>query len=85
MTVPDTIGQPRLIPLRYRVPEGSAPILLKLVYKNPTGSMKDRMPLAMVDAAEADGRLSPGGSVVEYTGGTAAFRPFRKSRGQMRP
>jgi cysteine synthase A len=48
----------------------SARILLKLEYENPTGSMKDRMALAMVEAAEADGRLRPGGSVVEYTGGS---------------
>jgi cysteine synthase A len=52
------------------VPEGSARILLKLEYENPTGSMKDRMALAMVEAAESDGRLPPGGSVVEYTGGS---------------
>ena len=70
MTVLDTIGRTRLIPLRHIVPEGSARILLKLEYENPTGSMKDRMALAMVEAAEADGRLRPGGSVVEYTGGS---------------
>jgi cysteine synthase A len=52
------------------VPEGSARILLKLEYENPTGSMKDRMALAMVEAAQADGRLGPEGSVVEYTGGS---------------
>jgi cysteine synthase A len=52
------------------VPKGSARILLKLELENPTGSMKDRMALAMVEAAEADGRLRPGGSVVEYTGGS---------------
>ncbi|MGQ0720763.1 MAG: PLP-dependent cysteine synthase family protein [Candidatus Eiseniibacteriota bacterium] len=70
MTVIDTIGGTRLVPLRYMVPEGSARILVKLEYENPTGSMKDRMALAMVEAAEADGRLRPGGSVVEYTGGS---------------
>ncbi len=70
MTVLDTIGRTRLIPLQHIVPEGSARILLKLEYENPTGSMKDRMALAMVEAAEADGRLRPGGSVVEYTGGS---------------
>jgi cysteine synthase len=69
-TVLDTIGRTRLVPLRHLVPEGSARILLKLEYENPTGSMKDRMALAMVEAAEADGRLRPGGSVVEYTGGS---------------
>lgn len=43
---------------------------MKLECENPTGSMKDRMALAMVEAAEADGRLRSGGSVVEYTGGS---------------
>jgi cysteine synthase len=66
----DSIGKTRLIPLQHLVPKESARILLKLEYENPTGSMKDRMALAMVEAAEADGRLRPGGSVVEYTGGS---------------
>ncbi len=70
MTVLDAIGRTRLLPLRHLVPEGSARILLKLEYENPTGSMKDRMALAMIEAAEADGRLRPGGAVVEYTGGS---------------
>ena len=70
MTVLDTIGGTSLVPLRHLVPERSARILIKLEYENPTGSMKDRMALAMVEAAEADGRLRPGGSVVEYTGGS---------------
>jgi cysteine synthase A len=70
VTVLDNIGGTRLLPLRHMVPSGSARILLKLEYENPTGSMKDRMALAMVEAAEADGRLRPGGSVVEYTGGS---------------
>ncbi len=70
MTVLDTIGRTTLLPLRHLVPEGSAGIHLKLEYENPTGSMKDRMALAMIEAAEADGRLKPGGGVVEYTGGS---------------
>ena len=70
MSVLDTIGKTRLVALRHGVPTGSARILLKLEYENPTGSMKDRMALAMIEAAEADGRLRPGGSVVEYTGGS---------------
>jgi cysteine synthase A len=69
-TVLDTIGGTTLVPLRHIVPTGSARILIKLESENPTGSMKDRMALAMVAAAEADGRLRPGGSVVEYTGGS---------------
>lgn len=70
MTVLDTIGGTRLVPLRHLVPKESARILVKLEYENPTGSMKDRMALAMVEAAEKDGRLRPGGTVVEYTGGS---------------
>ncbi len=66
----DTIGGTRLYALRRLAPADGARILLKLEYENPTGSMKDRMALAMVEAAEADGRLQPGGSVVEYTGGS---------------
>ena len=69
-TVLDSIGGTRLMRLRSIVPEGSARVLIKLEYENPTGSMKDRMALAMVEAAERDGRLKPGGSVVEYTGGS---------------
>jgi cysteine synthase A len=52
------------------VPGNSARVLLKLESENPTGSMKDRMALAMIEAAERDGRLARGGSVVEYTGGS---------------
>jgi cysteine synthase A len=70
VSVLDAIGHTGLIPLRSIVSEKSAQILVKLEYENPTGSMKDRMVLAMVEAAEADGRLQPGGSVVEYTGGS---------------
>src|SRR5919112_3458182 len=70
MTVLDTIGRTTLMPLQRIIPKGSARILLKSENENPTGSMKDRMALAMIEAAEADGRLEPGGSVVEYTGGS---------------
>ena len=56
--------------LRKIVPKNGTRILLKLENKNPTGSMKDRMALAMIKAAEGDGRLKPGGCVVEYTAGT---------------
>jgi len=70
VTVLETIGRTTLLPLQHMVSKQSARILLKLEYENPTGSMKDRMALAMVEAAEADGRLPGGGSVVEYTGGS---------------
>jgi cysteine synthase A len=70
MSVLETIGRTRVLPLEHLVPAGHARIVLKLEYENPTGSMKDRMAHAMVAAAEADGRLRPGGSIVEYTGGS---------------
>lgn len=66
----ETIGGTPLVALERIVPEGCARILLKLESANPTGSMKDRMALAMIEAAERDGRLRPGGRVVEYTGGS---------------
>ena len=64
------IGNTSLVPLRTVVPKNGARLLLKLESENPTGSMKDRMALAMIEAAEQDGRLKPGGTVVEYTGGS---------------
>ena len=66
----DCIGKTSLLALRHIVATNGARILLKLENENPTGSMKDRMALAMVDAAEADGRLTKDGSVVEYTAGS---------------
>jgi cysteine synthase A len=64
------IGNTSLLALRRVVSGSGARILLKLEGENPTGSMKDRMALGMIEAAEADGRLGAGGSVVEYTGGS---------------
>jgi cysteine synthase A len=66
----ECIGNTSLLALRNIVPKNGSRILLKLESENPTGSMKDRMALAMIEAGEADGRLKPGGSVVEYTGGS---------------
>ena len=69
-TILQLVGNTSLLALRHVVPASGARILLKLESENPTGSMKDRMALAMIEAAEADGRLKPGGPVVEYTGGS---------------
>ncbi|HEU0299228.1 MAG TPA: pyridoxal-phosphate dependent enzyme, partial [Longimicrobium sp.] len=67
------IGNTPLIELRVVVPPGAARVVAKLEWANPTGSMKDRMARATLDAAEADGRLQPGGTVVEYTAGTTGI------------
>jgi cysteine synthase A len=69
-TILDTIGNTSLLALRTIRPANGARILVKLESENPTGSMKDRMALAMIEAAEADGRLAANGTVVEYTGGS---------------
>jgi cysteine synthase len=69
-TILDRIGNTSLLPLRNIATPNGVRILLKIESENPTGSMKDRMALAMIEAAEADGRLRSGGSVVEYTGGS---------------
>jgi cysteine synthase A len=66
----DRIGNTGLVRLRTVTAGNGSRILLKLESENPTGSMKDRMALAMIDAGEADGRLAAAGSVVEYTGGS---------------
>src|SRR4051812_373822 len=66
----ERIGSTPMLALRSVVPAGSARVVLKLESENPTGSMKDRMALAMIEAAEKDGRLKSGGNVVEYTGGS---------------
>src|SRR5437879_4190928 len=66
----ECIGNTSLLALRKIVPKNGARLLLKLENENPNGSMKDRMALAMIEAAEADGRLTPNGFVVEYTAGS---------------
>jgi cysteine synthase A len=66
----ESIGKTPLVELKRVVPAGSARVLVKLESHNPTGSMKDRMALAVVDRALSSGRLAPGGTVVEYTGGS---------------
>lgn len=64
------IGGTPLVRLRRVVERGSADVLVKLEYYNPTGSYKDRMALAMIEGAEARGALRPGMRVVEFTGGS---------------
>ena len=66
----ERIGSTSLIQLRSLDSGDNARVLVKIESENPTGSMKDRMALAMIEAAEKDGRLKRGGNVVEYTGGS---------------
>jgi cysteine synthase len=66
----EAIGNTPLVRARRCAPPNGAELWLKLEYRNPTGSMKDRMALAMIEGAERDGLLSTGDTVVEYTGGS---------------
>jgi cysteine synthase len=70
MDILQAIGNTSLVQLRNVVPAGCADVFVKLEWENPTGSMKDRMAQAVILRAEADGRLKPGDTVVEYTGGS---------------
>lgn len=67
------IGNTSIIELTRIVPPGSARILAKLEWENPTGCMKDRVAQAMLSRAEDDGRLRPGDTIVEYTGGSTGI------------
>jgi cysteine synthase A len=64
MDLLSSIGNTSLVRLR------DTNISVKLEWQNPTGSMKDRMALSMISNAEKSGRLKPGYTVVEYTGGS---------------
>jgi len=70
MDVTRAIGGTDLVRLGRVVPAGCGQVLVKLEFQNPTGSLKDRMALAVIEGAEASGRLRPGDTVVEYTGGS---------------
>jgi cysteine synthase len=66
----EAIGNTPLVRIRRCAPPNGAELWLKLEYRNPTGSMKDRMALAMIEGAERDSLISAGDTVVEYTGGS---------------
>ena len=72
-SVLELIGATPLVRLRRVVPEGAATVWAKMEQLNPGGSVKDRICLAMIEAAEKDGRLKPGGTLVEPTSGNTGI------------
>ncbi|MEP6571382.1 MAG: cysteine synthase family protein [Gemmatimonadota bacterium] len=70
MDILDAIGNTSIVRLRKVVARDCAAVFVKLEWENPTGSMKDRMALAVISRAEEEGRLRPGDTIVEYTGGS---------------
>src|SRR5438874_2200367 len=69
----DTIGGTPLVRLRSVARDIRCPVLAKVEFFNPGGSVKDRIGLAMVEAAEREGRLKPGGTIVECTSGNTGL------------
>ena len=69
----ETIGNTPLIKLNSITNEINALVLAKVEYFNPGNSVKDRMALKMIEDAEADGRLQPGGTIVEGTSGNTGM------------
>jgi cysteine synthase A len=72
-SVLDLIGETPVVRLRHLSPEGGATIWGKCEHLNPGGSVKDRICLAMIEAAEAQGRLKPGDTIVEPTSGNTGI------------
>src|SRR5436309_10211930 len=68
-TLLELVGNTPIVKLQQIVPPGSAAVLAKLEFLNPGGSIKDRIAITMVEAAEREGKLKPGGTIVEPTSG----------------
>ena len=68
-TILELVGSTPIVRLDKLSPRGGAQLLAKLEYLNPGGSVKDRIGLSMIEAAERDGLLKPGGTIVEPTSG----------------
>src|SRR6188472_3872833 len=68
-TVLDLVGHTPLARLQRIVPEGAATVVAKLEYMGPGGSVKDRIGIKLIEAAEREGKLKPGGTIVEPTSG----------------
>lgn len=72
-SITDLIGKTPLVKLNRLVPEGYADVYLKLEYMNPGSSVKDRIALGMIEAAERDGRLKQGDTIIEPTSGNTGI------------
>ena len=71
--IPDLVGGTPLLRLKRLVPAGSADIFAKLEYLNPGGSVKDRAAIGIIRRAEQEGKLAPGGTIVEATAGNTGI------------
>lgn len=69
----ELVGQTPMLHLGRLTPAGAAEVYAKLEYMNPGGSVKDRAAIGMIAAAEKDGRLKPGGTIIEATAGNTGI------------
>jgi len=71
--ITELVGLTPMLHLRRIVPEGAADVFAKLEYLNPGGSVKDRAAIGMIKRAEEEGKLKPGGTIVEATAGNTGI------------
>src|SRR5437764_15476381 len=71
--ITELVGQTPMLHLRRLVPDGVADVYAKLEYLSPGGSVKDRAAIGMIQRAEAEGKLKPGGTIVEATAGNTGI------------
>src|SRR5258707_7129656 len=67
------VGETPMLQLKRLVPAGSADVFAKLEYLNPGGSVKDRAAIGIIRRAEQEGKLKPGGTIVEATAGNTGI------------
>lgn len=72
-SIADLVGHTPIVKLNRLVDDNSADVYLKLEYMNPGSSVKDRIALAMITAAEKDGSLKPGDTIIEPTSGNTGI------------
>src|SRR5437764_8189404 len=71
--ITELVGHTPMLHLRRLVPDGVADVYAKLEYLSPGGSVKDRAAIGMIQRAEAEGKLKPGGNIVEATAGNTGI------------
>ena len=67
------VGETPMLRFTRLVPPGSADVFAKLEYLNPGGSVKDRAAIGIIQRAEKEGKLQPGGTIVEATAGNTGI------------
>ena len=72
-SIDQLIGNTPLLKLNRIVPKDAADVYVKLEFFNPAGSIKDRIALAMIEKAEAEGKLKPGDTIIEPTSGNTGI------------